>query len=339
MSVPNTKDPKNISIVGCGALGGLFAALLSHAGHRVWAVCRSQKQRTSIEKHGLTLIDGSQRIRASLRVCRQLPTARPSFATVLDLVIVLVKSFDTDAVARSLASRLSPSTPVLTFQNGLGNGEALARHLRRNPILVGSITFGAKRESDTVIRLTGRGACQIGAWGNGAMHRAGLRYLQPVAQLLSRSGIACSMSADVRGVLWKKLATSAVINPLTAILNVPNGHILAFGERGSRRKGKLPEFRAGLREIASAVVDEVRSVAAKYDVRLPTRPVLLREARRVALATASNRSSMLRDVEQGRRTEIDSINGAVARMGRERGVPTPANALLAGLVAASGPLR
>jgi 2-dehydropantoate 2-reductase len=248
----------------------------------------------------------------------------------------LVKSFDTDVVARSLASRLSPSTPVLTFQNGLGNGEALARHLRRNPILVGSTTFGAKRESDTVIRLTGRGECQIGAWGSGAMHRAGLRHLQPVAQLLSRSGMACSMSADVRGVLWKKLATSAVINPLTAILKVPNGQIL---ECGAGRKGELPKFRGGLREIASAVVDEVRSVAAKYGVRLPARPVLLREARRVALATASNRSSMLRDVEQRRRTEIDSINGAVVRMGRERGVPTPANALLAGLVSASGAHR
>jgi 2-dehydropantoate 2-reductase len=253
-----------------------------------------------------------------------------------DLVIVLVKSFDTDAAAGSLASRLSPTTPVLSLQNGLGNGEALARHLRRNPILVGSTTFGAQKEADAVVRLTGRGTCQIGAWGNGPMRRTALSHQQPVAQLLSRSGILTSVSVDVRSVLWKKLATSAVINPLTAILKVPNGQLL---EHGVGRKGELPEFRGGLREIASAVVDEVRGVAAKHDVRLPARTLLLREARRVARATGSNSSSMLRDVEQGRRTEIDSINGAVVRMGRERGVPTPANAVLAGLVSVSSPWR
>ena len=186
-----------------------------------------------------------------------------------------------------------------------------------------------------MVRLTGRGTCQIGAWGTGQPHRSALRQLQPVAQLLSGSGIPCSMFADVRSVLWKKLATSAVINPLTAILKVPNGKLL---ERAGR-KGKLPEFCGGLREIASAVVGEVRGVAAKYGIRLSAPPLLLREARRVARATASNRSSMLRDVEQGRRTEIDSINGAVVRMGRERGVPTPVNAMLTRLVSVSSANR
>lgn len=328
-----TAPLKNIAIIGCGALGGLFAALLSCAGHRVCAVCHSPKQIQLVQQNGFILIDGQRRIRARPAVCWRLPSARRSSKTNFDLVIVLVKSFDTDAVAHSLASRLAPSTPVLTFQNGLGNGEALARHLPHNPVLVGSTTFGAQREGDAAVRLTGRGACRIGAWGSGAMHRAALGHLQPAAQLLSRSGIPCSVSAEVGGVLWKKLATSAVINPLTAILKLPNGRLL---ERDTGRKSELPDFRAGLREIASAVLDEVRSVAANYGVRLPARPLLLREARRVALATASNRSSMLSDLEQGRRTEIDSINGAVVRMGRERGILTPANALLAGLVLASG---
>ena len=314
-------------------MGGLFAALLARAGHRVYAVCRSQKQCKAMRTHGLLLIEPGGRVRIRLRATLRLPAERRSAGKIFDLVIVLVKSFDTDVAARSLARRLAPSTPVLSLQNGLGNGEVFACRLRRNPVLVGSTTFGAKREGDAIVRLTGRGECRIGAWGVGAMQRAALHHLKPIAKLLSRSGIPCAAAADVGSLLWSKLATSAVINPLTAILKVPNGQLL---ERGRGSKGEPPEFRGGLREIASVVVDEVRSVAAKYGVRLPARSLLLRDARRVAWATASNRSSMLRDIEQGRRTEIDSINGAVVRMGRARGVPTPANTLLAGLVSASG---
>jgi 2-dehydropantoate 2-reductase len=118
-------------------------------------------------------------------------------------------------------------------------------------------------------------------------------------------------------VLWKKLAVNAVINPLTAILRVPNGELL---------------HRPPLDPLIAEIVEEVWRVAARHKIPLPTPPELAEEVRRVCRGTASNRSSMLRDVEEGRPTEIDSINGAVVRLGRERGALVPANLALTSLV-------
>ena len=309
---------EKIAIVGCGALGSLFAGLLAKAGAQVTASCRSTEHREALQANGLLLIEDEKQIRVPLRVFSELPS-EPLPETAWDLVIVLVKSFDTEAAAASLAAHLQPGTPVLTLQNGLGNAEALAAHLKQNPILAGTATFGALRERPGVVRLTGRGACEIGAW-----NQAAESHLEPAAQLLSRCGIPCAISPNVMTALWKKLAVNAVVNPLTAILKVPNGALL-------EREELAPFFRE--------VVVEVGRVAAKCGIPLPPPDELLQEVHRVCRTTAANHSSMLRDVEQGRRTEIDAINGAVVRLGRQRGVPTPANLLLAALIRAMAPSR
>jgi len=112
---------------------------------------------------------------------------------------------------------------------------------------------------------------------------------------------------------------NAVINPLTALLRIPNGGLL---------------HRPQLHPLIAEIVEEVWRVAARHKIPLPTPPELVEEVRRVCRGTASNRSSMLRDVEEGRPTEIDAINGAVVRLGRERGALAPANLALTSLVQA-----
>jgi 2-dehydropantoate 2-reductase len=302
----------SVAVVGCGALGGVFAGLLSAAGMDVTVVVRSGEQRKEIAAEGLRMLENGRETRLRLRVCAELPPqkAKESF----DLVLILVKAFDTDAVAAHLAGRIPPDTPVLTLQNGLGNAEALAARLKPGQILAGVTTFGALRESAGAVRLTGRGECVIGAW-----HREAERHTRPVAELLSNAGIPCTASPHVLPVLWKKLAVSAVINPLTAILRIPNGELL-----------QRPELDPLMAEIA----EEVWRVAARHRIPLPTPPELVEEVHRVCRGTASNRSSMLRDVEEGRPTEIGSINAAVVRLGRERGALAPANQALASLVLA-----
>ena len=302
----------SVAIVGCGALGGVFAGLFSSAGMSVVVVVRSEEQRRKIAEEGVRMLENGREtpeIKVRLRVCADLP-AQEAF----DLVLVLVKAFDTEAVAARLAGRIPPKTPVLTLQNGLGNAEALASRLKPDQILAGVTTFGALRESPGAVRLTGRGECVIGAW-----HRAAERHSRPVAELLTNAGIPCTTAPHVLPVLWKKLAVSAVINPLTAILRVPNGELL---------------HRPELNPLIAEIVEEVWRVAARHKIPLPTPPELVEEVQRVCRVTASNRSSMLRDVEESRPTEIDSINGAIVRLGRERGALAPANLALTSLVQA-----
>ena len=308
----------SVAIVGCGALGGVFAGLLASAGLNVVVVARSEEQRKRIAEEGLRMLENGHETALRLRACADLPVQDGKEA--FDLILVLVKAFDTEAVAARLAGRISPETPVLTLQNGLGNAEALAARLRPEQILAGVTTFGALRESPGAVRLTGRGECVIGAWPPGLPgNRTAQRHTGPVAELLSSAGIPCTAAPNVLPVLWKKLAVSAVINPLTAILRVPNGELL---------------HRPELHPLIAEIVEEVWRVAARHRIPLPTPPELVEEVRRVCRGTAANRSSMLRDLEEMRPTEIDSINGAVVRLGRERGALAPANLALASLVQA-----
>ena len=300
-------ESRRIVIYGCGALGSLFAGLLAAAGHQVLAVCRNEQQREAIRQRGLQLLEKENQRQVPFQACAELPAGER-----YDLVIVLVKSFDTEAAAQILAERLSPQSPVLTLQNGLGNAEALAARLQPGQVLAGVTTFGALQEAPGVVRLTGRGECEIGAWD-----RAAELHLRAAAQLLTGSGLPCSISPNIGAALWKKLAVNAVINPLTALLRVPNGELLQHEE---------------LQNLFAVIVEEVWHVAARCRVGLPMPPELVAEVRRVCQLTAANRSSMFRDVEQGRPTEIDAINGAVVRLGRERGVLTQANLTLASLI-------
>jgi 2-dehydropantoate 2-reductase len=300
-----------VAIIGLGALGSVFAGLLARAGIPAHAVCRWREHQEAVQRGGLVLWEGESQSRIEFPVSEQLPPGQE-----YHLIIILVKSFDTESVAQSLAGRINPQTPVLTLQNGLGNAEALAAHLNPEQILAGITTFGALRESPGEVRLTGRGECEIGAW-----KPKGEPFLPPVLELFQRAGVDCRLTANVSTALWKKLAVNAAINPLTAILRVPNGALL--------------ELKA-LEPILGMVAEEVWRVAAQQQIALPTPPELREEICRVCRLTAANRSSMLRDVEQGRRTEIDSINGAVARLGFEQGVLAPVNEALAGLIRSLG---
>lgn len=300
-----------VAIMGLGALGSLFASLLARARIPVIGVCRWREHREAILTGGLVLREGESRSCFEFPVSEQLPPGQE-----YRLVVILVKSFDTESVAQDLAGRINTQTPVLTLQNGLGNAETLAAHLTPEQILAGTTTFGALRDAPGEVRLTGRGECDIGAW-----NPKGERFLPPILELFQRAGVDCRLTSNVAATLWKKLVINAAINPLTAILRVPNGALLEL---------------EGVEPILDMVTEEVWRVAARHRVALPTPPELREEIRRVCRLTAANRSSMLRDVEQGRRTEIDAINGAVARLGLARGVLAPVNDALAGLIRALG---
>ncbi len=220
-----------------------------------------------------------------------------------DLVIVLVKAWQTEKVARYLPGYLNPEGMALSLQNGLGNLE-----------LLGARAFpGSTSEGATLL-----GPGHVCAGGSGPTYAVAPNW---VVDLLRASGFesyGCSQS-EAESLLWGKLSVSCGINPLTALLRIPNGELLESPQAEN---------------LMVRAADECAAVARTKGIALPFASAAAR-VREVAARTASNRSSMLQDILRGAPTECDEINGAVVREGKRLGVPTPVNDVLWQLVKAA----
>ncbi len=297
-----------ILIVGAGAMGGLFAALLTpHAA--VTLLTTNQEHAGAIEAHGLALtaLDGATqhvqvRVRTDPRRCEG----------QADLVLICTKAGATGAAARSAGDLLAPDGLVLTLQNGLGNLEQIEAEVGPARAAAGVTAQAATLLGPGQVHHAGCGPTAIGV-------RTGQeRRLEAVAALFNRAGIDTSLSDDVDSLLWSKLVVNVGINALTALMRVPNG-VLA----------RYPTCE-GL--MADAVVEAV-AVARSLGIAMDEEQQLAR-VRQVCTLTAANRSSMLQDILRGTATEIEVINGAVVARGLATGIPTPVNSLLTRLVKA-----
>jgi 2-dehydropantoate 2-reductase len=303
-----TDRPWRVVVVGPGALGCLFAGLLAQAGHDIGLLGRRREQAEALTRDGITVErDGITRqvgVRADIDPARLGPA---------DLAIVLVKATDTAEAARSVPSLLGDKGVALSLQNGLGNVEALVAVLGADRVLGGVTSQGATLLGTGHIRHAGFGVTTFAEAAGGLSERA-----ETIAAFFSAAGFEARAAEAIPPLVWGKLIANAAINPLGALLNCYNG------ETATR-----PSAERLFVELAA----EAGAVARALGVPLPF-PDPVEHARSVARVTATNRNSMLQDVENGRRTEIDAINGAVARLGREVGVPTPTNAIMADLIRA-----
>ena len=284
-----------VLIVGTGALATLFAARLSAAGARVTLLGTWKNGIDSLAENGARLIeaDGTMRIHP-VKVTRD-----PGDLRRTPFALVLVKAWQTQRAAAQLAECLSDDGLALTLQNGLGNYETLSRQLGKNRVALGVTTTGAT--------LLGPGLARLG--GEGVVSMEKHPRLEPYAELIRTAGFKVHLVDDARSLAWGKLVINAAINPLTALLRVPNGQLLE---------------RPAARTVMASLAREAATVAGSQGVRLPFKdPVTAAED--VVRKTAANHSSMLQDVKRGAPTEIDSICGAVVREGHQRGVPTPVN--------------
>ena len=284
-----------VLIVGTGALATLFAARLSAAGMRVTMLGTWKNGREALRENGARLIeaDGTMRIEP-VAVARN-----PGDCLGAQYAIVLVKAWQTERAAGQLANCLAEDGLALTLQNGLGNFEVLSRHLGRSRVALGVTTTGAT--------LLGPGLARLG--GEGVVSIEKHPRLVPLDGLLRAAGFNVQLVGDARSLAWGKLVINAAINPLTALLRVPNGQLLE---------------RPAARTVMASLAREAATVARKQGVRLPFKDPV-GAAEEVIRKTAANHSSMLQDVRRGAPTEIDSICGAVVREGQQRGVPTPVN--------------
>ncbi len=291
----------DVVVFGAGSLGSLIGGLLS-AEHDVTLVGRPPHV-DAVRADGLRLTGLIER-----RVYPDAVTELDADVTAADLAVVTVKAYDTEAAAEALAGCDLGAT--LSLQNGMGNEETLAGRLDC-PVLAGTTDYGARYREPGVVECTGVGTVTLGP-PPGDDGRSGGDLASRIGDAFGAAGIETRVESDMRPHLWEKLAVNAGINPVTALARVENGALLD-GPAG---------------EVAEAAAEEVAAVARTAGVDLPDEAS--REAvRRVASATATNRSSMLQDVDAGRRTEVDAIAGYVVERADE---PVPVNATLAALL-------
>jgi 2-dehydropantoate 2-reductase len=328
-----------IGIIGAGALGSLIAFYLS-AQADVWLLSRRQEQIDAINRSGLRCeLNGLTNIR------RPHAAAEPDTIGPCDVVLVLTKSYATGWAAEQAPRLLKPSTPgqgdretrrqgdgdspclpfslspylpislshtlVVTLQNGLGNRELLAAALGDTYVGQGVTALGATLLGLGRVRQAGQGTTVFGS----APDRAGMATL---VDLFNACGLQAELGDDLDGLVWGKLVVNAGINALTALLRVPNG---ALADN------------ADARALLAGAVAEAAAVAQARGTLLPYGDPLAHTLA-VAHSTSANHSSMLQDILRGSPTEIDAINGAVAREGLRLGVPTPINSMLMALVRA-----
>jgi len=286
---------ENILLVGTGALSTLFAARLSEAGHHVSMLGTWKDGLQALNQNGARVSESNGREHAF----QVHATDNPGDLSDIKHVIILVKSWQTKRVAEKLKGILAPDGIVLTLQNGLGNRETLSRDLGAGRVALGITTTGAT--------LLGPGFVKVG--GEGVISLEQNQALGPLEAALRSSNFNLQIVQDTRSLIWGKLVINAAINPLTALLRVPNGELLSH---------------PWARKAMSALALEAASVAAAEKVRLPfSNPIEAVED--VARKTAKNISSMFQDVRRGAPTEIDAINGAVTQHGEDHGIQTPYN--------------
>ncbi len=296
-----------ILIVGTGALATLFAARLSAAGHPVTMLGSWENGLDSLKKNGARLID----VNGAEHAHPVEATNRPADCHGARYALVLVKSWQTERVAKQLAECLAEDGLALTLQNGMGNRELLSGTLGLPRVALGVTTTGAT--------LLGPGLARAG--GEGIISVEAHPRIGPLRAALTEAGFNVQVVKDADGLIWGKLVINAAINPLTALLRVSNGELL---------------HRPAAHLLMRVLAQEAAAVAKAQGIRLPFEDAV-RAAEDVARKTASNHSSMFQDIRRGAPTEIDAICGAITQTGEKLGVSTPVNRVCWHLTRASLP--
>jgi 2-dehydropantoate 2-reductase len=298
-----------IALLGVGAMGSLFAGRLapyadvSMIGH--WPAQLAALQTAGVRLYHADGRDTVQRVLATndVRAVGQ-----------VEAVLVLVKSYQTEQAARQAGQLLSPDGVVVTLQNGLGNLARITAVVGADRATLGVTAQGAMLMAPGVVRDTGAGPIHVALPAHAAPVMA--NGLQLLVDLLRQADFTVHVVTEADSLLWGKLAVNAGLNPLTALLRVPNGFVAEHEPA---------------RTVLWRAATETAAVAQAQGIALPYAHAG-QYALEVARATAVNHSSMLQDIQRSAPTEIEAICGAVVRAGEAHGVTTPVNALLYHLV-------
>ena len=295
-----------ICVIGCGAVGSLFAANLATLDDvEVWAFDLNQLHVDAINEKGLQLVGEGDVLG------RPRATSDPAAIPPCDYGIVATKAMHADRAIAATAHAFAGGA-VATVMNGVGNEETLAAHVAH---VIRGTTFPAGRLLEPgVVQWDVKGETTFGPYEPSPIP---LESIEPLAEACTRAGMPSTAVADARPGQWRKVIFNAATNPMGALTGLTHGRLCE---------------RPDLRAVASGLVDEGKAVAAAQGITLDADPeALIDHAARPDVAYA-HKASMLQDVEARRATEVDYLNGGIARFGRELGVPTPLHDTITALI-------
>ncbi len=302
-----------IAVIGSGGIGGYYGARLATGGHDVVFVARGAHLE-AMQRHGLTVRTPAGEIIVPVTAVAGTEQVKP-----VDLVLFCVKSYDTESAAALLRPLMGPDTAVLTFQNGVDNADAVAAVVGSGAVLPGAVYVALQLAGPgVVVRTGGEGRMVLGE-PDGALSER----IRRIAGAFEQSGIAHEISTHIQRLLWEKFLFITGIGGVTALARSDIGPLLAS-----------PEGRA----LLTASCDEIVAVAAAAGA--PLTPAAARAALEQAATVPPRwRSSMARDLEDGRRLEVDALSGAVVRRGLAHGTPTPIHQAILACLSLHQPAR
>ena len=300
----------NIVVLGAGAMGSAIGALLQQAGHQVVLVDVWKEAVDTINQSGLRVDDKS----GQSTVTRLRAVTTPAEAGPADLVIVFVKCYHTEAAVRSALPIIGSNTAVLSLQNGWGNGPRIAGIVGEEKLLLGVCYHSATVLGAGHVLHAGRGPTFIGE-PNGQMSER----LQKISRAFNDAGFENTPTPTVLKEIWGKLALNVVTLPTQSAIRLTADRLLDTAEMQQLMRELLKEIVA---------VARAQNIPMDFDERWEAITSLLKKL------APNTKGSMLQDVEKGRRTEIEVINGAIVEAGQRLNIPTPYNNAMVWLIKA-----
>jgi 2-dehydropantoate 2-reductase len=287
--------------MGAGGLGSYFGGLLYRSGEDVTFIARGDKL-AALRDHGLTvrlLPDGEFQTRPAA-------TDDPRDVGAVDLILFSVKTYDIEQAARACEPMVGPTTVIMPVQNGVDAAERIAAILGNGHVIGGVSRGGATLEAPgRVSQKSGRTPLPFGELDGSITPRC-----QRLLDTFLRAGIDAELTTRIRTIIWEKFAATCAFLGVTAVTRLPIGPIVACPATMELHLGLALEAE----EIGIALgVEGLRGYSAGY------------QERTYQLSAPANRGSMYFDMIAGKRLELEDLNGAAVRMGREVGVPTPLN--------------
>lgn len=291
--------PLSVAVMGAGSVGCYFGALLARAGHSVTLIGRASHMQ-AINEHGLRLQTATEDI--------HVPVATSTSADAVagaDVVLLCVKSTDTETAAAQIKPHLANHTQVLSLQNGVDNDQRLRQVLGNQPVAAAVVYVATAMAGLGHVRHFGRGELVIAPCPQG----------DAIAQQFSAAHIPTQISGSVLAALWQKLIINCVYNALSALTQQPYGWLVVQG---------------GVPAVMQDIASECKAVALADGVQLPAN--VDEAVAAIARTMPQQLSSTAQDLARAKPTEIDHLNGYVVRRGQALGIATPANRLLQVLV-------
>jgi 2-dehydropantoate 2-reductase len=306
----NTSNFKHIAVVGAGAVGSFYGAMLARAGHRVTLIGRPAHVH-AITRNGLKLDLATS---STTEIIQIEASTELSSLHIADLVLFCVKSTDSASVALQIAPHLSPNALIMSLQNGVENSNLIAKQVA-NVVIPCVVYVATEIPAPGCVKHHGRGDIVIGTMLASRL-RDPQKTLQEIVELFDSAQVPVQISPNVMAELWSKLMINCAFNAISGLAQIQYGKLAALEP---------------VRSTQTALVKEVIAVAHADGIHL-SETVALQAVEQISVTMGSQKSSTAQDMARSKLSEIDHLNGFIVRRGQALGVATPVNQALFALV-------